>query len=64
MTLSTRLFRLFSLVQNRSASGRAAIPRLDTLNLSHHDLADLNLPPSYRTRLDLDRAHGPNSRLF
>ena len=43
MTLATRFSRLFSLVQNVSASGRA-VPRLDTLRLSNHDLADLNLP--------------------
>lgn len=61
MTLSTRLFSLFSLVQNGSAS-RRAVPRLDTLKLSNHDLADLNLPPSYRTSLDLDRTYGINDR--
>lgn len=54
MTLATRFYRLFSLVQSGSASGRA-VPRLDALRLSTHDLADLNLPPEYRTRLDLDR---------
>lgn len=53
MTLTTRLFRLFSLT--RSHSRRKAIPRLDTLRLSNHDLADLNLPPYYRDRLDLSR---------
>lgn len=56
MTLTTRLFRLFSIAQSRSASGRAAIPRLDTLSLSNHDLADLNLPPYYRNGLNADRA--------
>ena len=56
MTLTTRLFQLFSMGQSRSASGRAAIPRLDVLNLSNHDLADLNLPPYYRSRLDADRS--------
>lgn len=56
MTLTSRLSRLFSLVQNGSASSRAAIPRLERLHLSNHDLADLNLPPSYRSRLDIDRA--------
>ncbi|QIG48499.1 hypothetical protein G5V57_12645 [Nordella sp. HKS 07] len=60
MTLTTRLFRLFSLTG--SASGRTAVPRLDTLRLSNHDLADLNLPPYYRTKLDLDRAYGLNDR--
>ena len=55
MTLTTRLSQLFSMVQSRSTSGRAAIPRLDVLNLSNHDLADLNLPPYYRSRLDVDR---------
>ena len=54
MTLATRFSRLFSLVQSGSSSGRA-VPRLDALRLSNHDLADLNLPPEYRTRLDLDR---------
>lgn len=62
MTLATRFSRLFSLVQTGSAPGRAAIPRLDTLHLSNHDLADLNLPPSYRTRLDLNRTYGINDR--
>ena len=55
MTLTTRLFRLFSMPQSRYASGRAAIPRLDILNLSNHDLADLNLPGYYRSRLDVER---------
>ena len=55
MTLTTRLFRLFSMPQSRSASGRVAIPRLDVLNLSNHDLADLNLPSYYRSRLDVQR---------
>ena len=55
MTLTTRLFRLFSMPQSRSASGRVAIPRLDVLNLSNHDLADLNLPSYYRSRLDVER---------
>lgn len=56
MTLATRFSRLFSLVQTGSASGRAVIPRLDSLRLSKHDLSDLNLPPEFRSRLDLDRA--------
>ena len=55
MTLATRLSYLFSLVQSRSSSRRAATPRLDVLNLSSHDLADLNLPPSYRSRLEVER---------
>ena len=55
MTLATRLSRLFSMMQSRSASGRAAIPRLNALHLSNHDLADLNLPPYYRSRFDFDR---------
>jgi hypothetical protein len=54
MTLTTRLFRLFSLAHGRS--GRARVPRLDSLRLNNHDLADLNLPPYYRARLDADRA--------
>lgn len=62
MTLATRLSRLFSLVQTGSAPGRAAIPRLDTLRLSNHDLADLNLPPTYRAKLDLDRTLGISDR--
>ncbi len=56
MTLTTRLFRLFSMPQSRTGSGRAAIPRLDVLNLSSHDLADLNLPSYYRSRLDVERS--------
>jgi hypothetical protein len=56
MTLTTHLSRLFSLVWGRSRSGRAKFPRLESLNLSEHDLADLNLPPNYRARLDADRA--------
>ena len=55
MTLTTRLSRLFSLVQTGSAAGRST-PRLDALHLSNHDLADLNLPPSYKARLDFDRS--------
>lgn len=55
MTLTSRFFRLFSLGQSRSALGRTAVPRLDALHLSSHDLADLNLPPAYRSRLDADR---------
>ena len=55
MTLATRLFRLFSWVQSRSSSRRAAIPRLDVLNLGNHDLTDLNLPPRYRSRLEVER---------
>ena len=64
MTLTTRLSQLFSMMQSRSASGRAAIPRLDALNLSNHDLADLNLPPHYRSRLNLDRAARITDRDF
>lgn len=56
MTLTTRLFRLFSLARTGAHSGRARVPRLDSLNLSNHDLADLNLPPYYRTLLDVDRS--------
>lgn len=56
MTLATRFYRLFSLVQSGSAS-RRAIPRLASLHLSNHDLSDLNLPPEFRTRLDLDRTN-------
>jgi hypothetical protein len=56
MTLTTRLFRLFSLARSRSASGRSRVPRLDSLHLSNHDLADLNLPSSYRTRFEAERA--------
>lgn len=56
MTMTTHLSRLFSLVWGRSRSDRARFPRLESLNLSQHDLADLNLPPSYRARLDADRA--------
>ncbi|MGE4247984.1 MAG: hypothetical protein AB7F09_01255 [Parvibaculaceae bacterium] len=56
MTLTTRLFRLFSLVNGHGTSGRARVPRLDSLRLSNHDLADLNLPPYYRAKLDADRA--------
>ncbi len=54
MTLATRISRLFSLVQTRSAAGRST-PRLDTLRLSNHDLADLNLPPPYTNRFEFDR---------
>lgn len=54
MTLTNRLFRLFSLANGYSA--RARVPRLDSLHLSNHDLADLNLSPYYRARLDADRA--------
>jgi|GEM_PF-7022010 len=56
MTLTSRLFRLFSL--SRGNAGRARVPRLDSLNLSNHDLADLNLPPYYyyRASFDSDRA--------
>ncbi|WP_162918960.1 hypothetical protein [Taklimakanibacter deserti] len=54
MTLTTRLFRLFSL--GRGNAGRARVPRLESLNLSSHDLADLNLPPYYRASFDSDRA--------
>lgn len=61
MTLTTRFSRLFSLVQTGSASGRA-VPRLDSLRLSNHDLADLNLPPQYRARLDVDRTYEINGR--
>lgn len=56
MTLTTRLFRLFSLARSRSVSGRARVPRLDSLHLSNHDLADLNLPPSYRSRFEPERS--------
>jgi hypothetical protein len=54
MTLTHRLFRLFSLAHGRSRHARA--PRLESLHLSNHDLADLNLPPYYRASLDADRA--------
>lgn len=51
MTLTTRFFRLFSFAQGRSWSGARRIPRLDSLNLSNHDLADLNLPPYYQDKV-------------
>jgi hypothetical protein len=54
MTLTDRLFQLFALAHR--GSHRARVPRLENLNLSNHDLADLNLPPYYRARLDADRA--------
>jgi hypothetical protein len=54
MTLTNRLFRLFALAHGNSR--RARVPRLENLNLSKHDLADLNLPPYYRARFDADRA--------
>jgi hypothetical protein len=54
MTLTHRLFRLFSLAHG--SSRRARVPRLESLNLSNHDLADLNLPPYYRASLEADRA--------
>jgi hypothetical protein len=56
MTLTTRLFRLFSLAPGRANQGNGRVPQLDSLRLSNHDLADLNLPPYYRARLDADRA--------
>ena len=56
MTMTTHLSRLFSLVWGRRRSHRTRFPRLESLNLSQHDLADINLPPSYRARLDADRA--------
>ena len=56
MTLTTRLFRLFSLTPSRANHGPGRVPRLDSLRLNNHDLADLNLPPYYRARLDADRA--------
>ena len=55
MTLTNRLFRLLSLGQ--AGARRARVPQLDSLRLSNHDLADLNLPPYYRARLDLDRSY-------
>lgn len=55
MTLTTRLFRLFTLA--RGSSARARVPRLDSLRLSKHDLADLNLPHYYRARMDFDRPY-------
>jgi hypothetical protein len=55
MTLTTRLFRLFSLGHGHSR--RARIPRLESLHLSNHDLADLNLPPYYQARLGSDRPY-------
>ncbi|MGE0004077.1 MAG: hypothetical protein AB7S92_00670 [Parvibaculaceae bacterium] len=56
MTLTTRLSRLFSLVRGPAQRDRAEAPRLEGLRLSDHDLADLNLPPYYRAKLDADRA--------
>jgi hypothetical protein len=51
-TLTRRLTGLFlSLRRHR----RADAPRLEALNLNGHDLADLNLPPEYRARLDILR---------
>ncbi len=47
-TLTTRLASLFTSLSRR----RAATPRLESLHLSAHDLADLNLPPAYRAKLD------------
>ena len=46
-TLTTRLASLFTSLSRRR---HAAVPQLESLNLSEHDLADLNLPPSIRAR--------------
>ena len=38
-----------------SRTAPRSLPRLDTLRLSAHDLADLNLPLAVRGRLERDR---------
>ena len=48
-TLTHRLTGLFhALIRHR----RSAPPRIEDLHLNTHELADLNLPPEYRARLD------------
>ena len=42
----------------RSGCSRGTIARLDGLRLSHHDLADLNLPPELRLRIENARDAG------
>ncbi len=51
-TLTRRLAGYFL---SLASQGRKAPPRLESLNLSAHELADLNLPPDIRTRLDILR---------
>jgi len=50
--------RIFHSFLARSGRGRDTIARLDKLALSRRDLADLNLPPELRLRIENARDAG------
>ena len=54
-TLLNHLSGLFQGLFAASWAPRRA-PSLSSLNLSDHDLADLNLPAGYRGRMEAERA--------
>jgi hypothetical protein len=58
ITMATLLNHLSGLFQGLLAASSAPrrTPSLLSLNLSDHDLADLNLPAGYRGRREADRA--------
>jgi hypothetical protein len=58
ITMATLLNHLSGLFQGLLAASSAPrrVPSLSSLNLSDRDLADLNLPASYRGRREADRA--------
>jgi hypothetical protein len=59
MTLTlNRILHSFLARTARSGRGSGTIARLDTLLLSGHDLADLNLPVDIRLRIENARDAG------
>ena len=59
MTLTfNRIFHSFLARTARSGRGGGTIARLDTLRLSGHALADLNLPSDIRLRIENARDVG------
>lgn len=52
MTTTTLTRRLAGFFLSLTRPGRKAPPRLENLHLSAHELADLNLPPDIRARLE------------
>jgi hypothetical protein len=62
-TLAQPLIALFSGLRRAASRRSGAIPRLASLSLSDHDLADLNLPSELRARVENDRAYEHADRL-
>jgi hypothetical protein len=54
-TLAHPLIGFFHGLSKLASRGCRSIPPLASLHLNDHDLNDLNLPSSYRTRFEAER---------